>query len=65
MDFIPSAFFPALKTCYGRCWTRIGDGELVTMTYENNYCPDYSNRKKWNNIFKQTLEDWIKEKFGN
>lgn len=30
-----------------------------------SYCPDYINRKKWNNIFKQTLEDWIKEKFGN
>ena len=27
---------------------------------EDSYCPDYSNRKKWNKQFKENLQDWIK-----
>ena len=45
--------------CSGRCWMRLGDGEMVTMTKETDYCPDYINRKKEEKK-NGTLENWIK-----
>ena len=46
--------------CSGRCWMHVGDGEMVTMTKETDYCPDYTNRKKEEKK-SGTLEDWIKK----
>ena len=43
---------------YGRCWMKIGDGELVTMTPETSYCRDYINRKKEERK-NGTLERWL------
>ena len=48
-----------LQPSYGRCWMQIGDGELVRMTHEKNYCLDYVNRKKEEKK-SGTLEDWVK-----
>lgn len=46
--------------CSGRCWMRVGDGEMVKMTKETDYCPDYVNRKKEEKK-SGTLENFIKK----
>ena len=44
----------------GKCHMHNGDTEPYTITKENSYCPDYTNRKKEEKK-SGTLEDWIKE----
>ena len=43
----------------GYCYMHNGDKEPFKETKETDYCPDYGNRKKYNIINKQTLEEWI------
>jgi hypothetical protein len=49
---------PILQPTYGRCWMQIGDGEFFKLTDEDNYCPDYANRKKEERK-NGTLERWL------
>ena len=48
------------KECYpgfGKCYMQKSDAEQYTITRENDYCPDYSSRKKEKGF---SLEDFIK-----
>ena len=41
----------------GKCYMHNSDEGRYTITKENNYCPDYYNRKKDK---KHSLDDFIK-----
>ena len=42
--------------CWGKCYMQSSDEGKYTITEENNYCPDYCNRRKE----KESLDDFIK-----
>ena len=42
---------------FGKCYMHRSDSEQYTVTEENNYCPDYFNRKKDK---EHSLNDFIK-----
>lgn len=43
---------------YGKCYMHISDTEQYIVTGENNYCPDYFNRKKDK---EHSLDEFIKK----
>ena len=42
---------------WGKCYMQSSDEGRYTITEENNYCPDYCNRRKE----KESLDDFIKK----
>lgn len=45
----------------GLCYMHNGSYDSYQEVKENSYCPDYCNRKKYNIINKQTLNEWLDE----
>lgn len=56
-DKIPSTCDVDDEHSVGMCWMQ-GTSYSPYQTEADSYCPDYTNRRKTNKEFGQTLEEW-------